>query len=167
MEITIISTVMIMVAYFLLLYAGVGFIQKKKFFSSAPQEILEAIPAEKERFKGAHVIGWMLFIAAIGIFVGALVLGIYDGVANHFTFGELFLRLMIMVYGMELFDIFFFDWVLLSHSNFYPHFYPEVKDIVGPQLFGFNKKAHLMHFIVYIPVCAAVSFLVAKILSVS
>lgn len=41
---------------------------------------------------------------------------------------------------MEAYDILFFDWVLLCHSNFFPHFYPEVKGIVGPQLFGYNKK---------------------------
>lgn len=46
-----------MAAYFLILYAGVGFIQDKRFFSSAPKENLEAIPDKKERFPGAHVIG--------------------------------------------------------------------------------------------------------------
>ena len=40
---------------------------------------------------------------------------------------------------MEVYDILFFDWVLLCHSNFFPYFYPEVKGIVGPQLFGYNK----------------------------
>ena len=25
----------------------------------------------------------------------------------------------------------FFDWVLLCHSGFFPHFYPELKGIVG------------------------------------
>ena len=47
-----------MAAYFLILYAGVGFIQDKRFFSSAPKENLEAIPDKKERFPGAHVIGY-------------------------------------------------------------------------------------------------------------
>lgn len=41
---------------------------------------------------------------------------------------------------MEAYDILFFDWVLLCHSNFFPHFYPEVKGIAAPQLFGYNKK---------------------------
>lgn len=45
-----IITIMIMVAYFLLLYGGVGFIQDKRFFSSAHKEILAVIPERKERF---------------------------------------------------------------------------------------------------------------------
>ncbi len=38
MGITMVATLMIMVAYFLVLYGGVGFIQDKRFFSSAPKE---------------------------------------------------------------------------------------------------------------------------------
>ncbi len=37
-----------------------------------------------------------------------------------------------MLCCMELYDILFFDWFLLCHSNFFPHFYPELKGIVGP-----------------------------------
>lgn len=57
MIITIMSTIMITVGYFLLLYGAVGFIQDKRFFSSAPKENLAAIPERKERFRGAHMIG--------------------------------------------------------------------------------------------------------------
>ena len=56
------------------------------------------------------------------------------------------------------YDILFFDWVLLCHSNFFPRFYPEVKGIVGPHLFGYNKKAHLVHFLLYIPLSAALAW---------
>ena len=49
-----------MAAYFLVLYGGVGFIQDKRFFSSAPKENLNAIPDKKERFRGAHIIGWII-----------------------------------------------------------------------------------------------------------
>ena len=45
--------------------------------------------------------------------------------------------------------------MLLCHSNFFPHFYPELKGVVGPHMFGYNKKAHILHFIIYLPACAA------------
>ena len=51
-----------------------------------------------------------------------------------------------ILYVMEAYDILFFDWVLLCHSNFFPHFYPEVKGIAAPQLFGYNKKRILRTF---------------------
>lgn len=159
MLITIIATLMFMLAYFLVLYGGVGFIQDKKFFSSAPKAILDVVPEKKERFKGAHIIGWIIAIFALSLFIGAVVLGVWDGVKNDFGFPAFFVRFLVMLYGMEIYDILFFDWVLLSHSNFFPHFYPEVKDVVGPHLFGYNKKTHIMHFIIYIPICAVAAWI--------
>ena len=49
MKITLLASFLVMAAYFLLLYAGVGLIQEKKFFSSAPHEVFAAVPDEKER----------------------------------------------------------------------------------------------------------------------
>lgn len=90
MVITIAATIMIMVAYFLILYGGVGFIQDKRFFSSAPKENLDAIPDKKERFRGAHIIGWIIEIIAILIFIGTVILGAWDGIRNDFGFGRFF-----------------------------------------------------------------------------
>ena len=87
------------------------------------------------------------------LFIGAIALVIWDGVRKGFGFLKFFLRFLTMLYVMEIYDIVFFDWVLLCHSNFFPHFYPEVKNVVGPHMFGYNKKSHIIHFIVYIPVC--------------
>ena len=158
MAITLLSALIIMAAYFLILYAGVAFIQDKRFFSSAPKENLDAIPDKKERFRGAHVIGWIIGILAILMFAGAFVLAAWDGVKNGFGFGRFFARFIAILYIMELYDIAFFDWVLLCHSNFFPYFYPEVKGIAAPQLFGYNKKAHFMHFLLYIPLSAALAW---------
>ena len=159
MVITIVATVMIWVAYFLILYGGVGFIQDKRFFSSAPKENLEAIPDSKERSRGAHAIGWIIEVIALLMFIGAVVLGVWDGVKNDYGFLNFFARFLIMLYCMEIYDICFFDWVLLCHSNFFPHFYPELKGVVGPHMFGYNKKTHILHFIIYIPICAVVAWI--------
>ena len=158
MAITILLTLQLMAAYFLILYAGVGFIQDKRFFSSAPKENLEAIPDKKERFPGAHVIGWIIGIIAISMFLGAFVLGAWDGIKKDCDFLRCFARVLAMLYVMEIYDILFFDWFLLCHSNFFPHFYPELKGVVGPQQFGYNKKTHIMHFILYIPACAVLAW---------
>ncbi len=156
---TLIAIGMLMVAYFLLLYAGVAWIQDKKFFSSAPKENLAAIPERKERFHGAHLIGWLIAGIAISLFAGAFVFGAWDGVRNGFGFPEFFGRFLAMLYGMEIYDILFFDWFLLCRSNFFPHFYPELKGVVGPHQFGYNKKQHGVHFVMYIPLSALLAWL--------
>ena len=86
MMITIVATIMIMAAYFLLLYAEVGFIQKKRFASTAHKDILAVIPEEKERFNGAHIIGWCIVAIALLLFTGAITLGVLDGVRKDFGF---------------------------------------------------------------------------------
>ncbi len=69
-------------------------------------------------------------VIAVLLFAGAAVLSILDGIRNGFSF-----------------------W------NFFPHFYPEVDGIMGPYLFGYNKKTHIMHFIIYIPICAVIGWI--------
>ena len=96
MVITIVATVMIWVAYFLILYGVVGFIQDKRFFSSAPKENLEVIPDSKERFRGAHAIGWVIEVIALLMFIGAVVLGVWDGVKNDYGFLNFFARFFIV-----------------------------------------------------------------------
>ena len=73
MAITAVSILIIMAAYFLL-YGAVGFIQDKRFFSSAPMENPDAIPDTKEeRFRGAHIAGWCIVILALVMFAGTLI----------------------------------------------------------------------------------------------
>ena len=159
MKITVLTALMVFMAYFLVLYGGVGFIQDKRFFSSAPKENLEAIPDKKERFPGAHILGWVIVGAAVLLFLSAAALSVWDGVRSGFDFLRFFARFLVTLYAMEVYDIVFFDWVLLCHSNFFPHFYPELKGVVGPHMFGYNKKAHIRHFLIYIPACAAAAWL--------
>lgn len=110
MKITLLASFLVMAAYFLLLYAGVGLIQEKKFFASAPKEVFDAVPERKaERFRGAHILGWCLGILAMLLFLDAAVLAAWDGVRNGFTFGAFFTRYLVILYVMEAYDILFFD----------------------------------------------------------
>ena len=158
MLLTIFLAIVFCASITLMLISAVACVQDIKFFSSAPKEIVEAVPQRKERFPGAHVIGWMIIVIAFLTFLGAFLLGAWDGIMNHFGFTGFFVRFLVMLYGMEVFDIIFFDWVLLCLSGFFPHYYPEVKDIVGPHLFGYNWKTHLLHFIIYIPAAAVIAW---------
>ncbi len=95
MKITILATLLVFLAYFLLLYGAVGFIQDKRFFASASQENLAAIPDHKERFRGAHALGWVIEGLAVLLFLGAAVLAVWDGVRNQFGFGAFFARFFV------------------------------------------------------------------------
>lgn len=148
-----------MAGLLLLLWGAVGFVQDKRFFTSAPKEIQEAVLPKPERFKGQHILGWAMLILALAMMVGAVILGAWDGISNGFSFGQIFVRNLIMLWGMKVFDIVVFDWYLLCHSNFFPHYFPEVKSIVGPHLFGYNWKTHLKEMLAYFLVSLLVAFI--------
>lgn len=93
-------------------------------FSSAHKDILAVIPDKKERFRGTHIIGWIMGIIALLLFAGALVLGVWNGVKNDFGFLQFFVRFIAVLYIMEIYDILFFDWYLLCRSNFFRIFTP-------------------------------------------
>ena len=38
---------------------------------------------------------------------------------------------------------------------------PELKGVVGPHMFGYNKRTHIRHFVIYIPASAVVAWLCA------
>ena len=148
-----------MAGLFLMLLAGVAFIQDKKYFTSAPKDVQESILPREERFRGQHAIGWVLMIISVLMMAGALVYAGFEGIQHEFTYGQFFLRYAIIVLLLKAFDILFFDWFLLCHSNFYPHFFPECKDYVGPHQFGFNKKSHVVQIIGFVALSMALAWI--------
>ena len=148
MLLTLLLSMVMMAGLFMIILSAVALIQDKKVFTSAPKDIQEAILPREERFKGARTLGYVIMILAMFSLGLAVLIGAIDGIRNDYTFLQYLIRFLILVWVYKLFDIFFIDWVLLCHSNFYPHFFPEVKDIVGPHQFGFNKKSHIIQILV-------------------
>lgn len=148
----------------LMLYSGVALIQNKKLFGSAPKDIPDAIVEHDERFKGAHLIGWILLILAAALITFSIVYGAWDGIRNNFTLWEFFIRFLVMFESYKLFDMIFIDWFLLTKSNFYQHYYPETKGCESYDNYGFNLKSQLLKLIIIFPVTAfALAFVVSLI----
>ena len=59
---------------------------------------------------------------------------------------------------MEAYDILFFRLGAAVPFELLSSFDLEVQGIAAPQLFGYNKKAHLTHFLLYIPLSAALAW---------
>ena len=157
MCVTIVLSGCMMLGLFLLLLGGVGYVQDKKFFSSAPREVLNVVPETKaRRFTGQHILGWIIISLAVVLMIAAVIVEGFYGVKNKVTFLQQFIRFMLMFFCLKAFDIGFFDWFLLCNAclNFFPHFYPETKPVLNRQLFGYNWKTHLLHIICIIPVSA-------------
>lgn len=149
MTLTILLSVISAASLFLMIYAVAALIQDKRFFTSAPHDIQKAILNHSERFPGAHITGYILLGTAVILMTGSYVFAAYDGIKNDFTFTQFFIRYMVMLYSLKIFDIVFLDWYLLTKSHFYQHYYPETEECDGYHQFGFNRKSQTARLVVY------------------
>ncbi len=159
MLLTLILTLIFILAVCLLLYAAVALIQDRRFFTTAPKDIQAAAVDHPERFPGAHAMGWLLAILSLVLMVGAFVHGGWNGVLSGFTFWQLFLRFAVMLYLWKAFDVVCLDWLLLTKSHFFQRYYPETEGCAGYRSFGFNRKEQLIRLAVFPFVAALMAFL--------
>lgn len=75
MLITLLLSVMMMVGLFLMLLSGVGFLQDKKFFSSAPKEVRDVVP-ETKPVLGRYQFGynWKTHLLHVIVFIPSVAL---------------------------------------------------------------------------------------------
>ena len=153
MKLTLVLSLILMLALFLMLFAAVALIQSKKLFGTAPKDIQEAITEHEERIPKVRQLGWKLCIIAALAFPGAFLYGALDGIENNYSFWMFFFRFLTMLYLLKAFDIIFLDWLLLTKSHFFQHYYPETEGCAGYHQFGFNRRQQIRD-IVLLPFAA-------------
>lgn len=146
---TLILSLVLMAAFCLMLFAAVALVQDRRLFKTAPKDVQAAILDHKEPFHGARVIGWILLIIAVLTFPAAFLYGAGDGIQNSFTFWQFAIRFWAMLYLLKAFDMICFDWLLLTKSHFFQHFYPETEGCAGYRKFGFNLKEQTIKLIIF------------------
>lgn len=158
MALTLLLTLLCIAGVFLMLFAAVAFIQDRRFFGTAPRDVQEKIQDHEERFPGMHILGYVLCVAAIAMIAGSVIIAVWNGIQRGFGFLQFFIRFMIMLEGYKIWDMLFLDSYLLTKSNFYQHYYPEVEGCESMKKFGFNFKEQLLKLLVIFP---AVSLAIA------
>ena len=98
------------------------------------------------------------FVGVIAVFIWAIV----DTVKTDMSFFGAFIRFFIITEGYKLFDIIFFDYLMLTKLKLPAKIYPETAGAKGYDNFGFNTKSQMNKLIIF---CVA-SILLAFILTV-
>lgn len=143
----------------LMLYSAVALVQDKRLFGCAPKDAQELLQPKPERFKGQHLLGWALLILSMLILAAVLVLAIWDGVRNNFGFWPFFARFLTILYVYKAFDMICFDWLLMTRSHFFQHYYPEVDVCESYHKYGYNLKSQIIRIIVYPFICALIAWI--------
>ena len=115
---------------------------------------LESLPMSFKR-----VVGWIILIVFCILFLGLFIYGGADGIKNGYSFLQFFLRFFIIGALIKVFDIFCLDYILLTKTQFFQHYFPETKDCIGWKQFGYNRKQQIRQCIT-IPVCSFIAALI-------
>ena len=150
MLLTVLLALAMIAGMVLLLFSAIALIQNRRFFTTAPKDIQEAVLDHPERFPGAHALGYTLAVFGMALIAGAFVYGAYDG----FTFWKFFLWFLAILYLWKAFDMVCFDWLLLTKSHFFQHYYPETEGCAGYSQPDFNRKEQLIRIAAF-PLVAA------------
>jgi hypothetical protein len=119
---------------------------------------LESLPMSFKR-----VVGWIILIGFCNLFLGLFIYGGVDGLRNGYTFWQFFLRFFIIGASVKAFDIVCLDYILLTKTQFFQHYFPETKGCAGWKQFGFNRKQQIRQCII-IPVCCIIGALIFSLL---
>lgn len=143
----------------LMLYSAVVLVQDKRLFGSAPKDAQELLQPKPERFKGQHLLGWMLLILSLLMLVAAAALAVWNGVRNNFGFWQFFARFLIILYAYKAYDMICFDFLLMTRTRFFQRYYPEVDVCEAYHKYGFNLKSQIFRIIAYPFICALAAWL--------
>ena len=158
MLLTIFLAMVFCMAITVLLIAAVAFVQKERFFSSAPKEALAVLkPREKELFYGARIIGWTLMGFAALVGMGVMVIAVWDGFRSGFGFWQFFARFVLILTIYKVYDMVCFDYFLLMKFHFFQYYYPETQSALAGRKYGFNIKSQLLKLLVIFPAVSAIA----------
>ena len=151
MSTTIFLTIILWVLFFLMELFAAWFYPHPFIIDYFPPDVREKAKDHKPPFKYAPIIGWILCILTIIGFIVVFIYGGKDGIRNDFSFADFLIRFLIMGYGLKAFDIFFFDYFILTKTRFFQHFYPETAGCEGWKQFGYNRKEQTKQLIIMLP----------------
>lgn len=115
---------------------------------------LENLPLTPKRVVGGIILV-ILILAWGGIF---LIAGI-DGKAHGFGYWDYAIRFLVIGMAVKAFDIGCLDFILLTKTKFFQHYFPETEGCEGWQQFGYNRKQQTRQCII-IPICCLLCALV-------
>jgi len=159
MLVSIVLMMILMLLFFLMELVAAKFYPHPFIIDYFPEDVREKAKDHKPPFKNAPIIGWILLILIFLGFVGCFVYAGIEGGRRHYGYLSYLVRFLIMGYGLKAFDIFFFDYFILTKTRFFQHFYPETDGCEGWKKFGYNRKEQIIQLIIFLPVMAIVALI--------
>ena len=159
MTITIILTITGCILLFLMILDATLTLPSSSLIKYFPEDVqkklksrLENLPLTPKRIAGCIILV-LLGLAWLALFF----VGGFLGRADRFTFINHLIRFLIIGFGIKLFDIVCLDFILLTKTKFFQHFFPETKDCKGWHQFGYNRKQQIKQCVSIFIFCIAMT----------
>jgi len=110
-----------------------------------------------------RVVGWIILVAFCILYVGIFVYGVIDGLNNGYNFLQFFIRFFLIGGIVKVFDIVCLDYVLLTKTHFFQHYFPETKGCIGWKKFGYNRKQQTSQCVAIVVLSLIVAFICAML----
>ena len=115
---------------------------------------LENLPMSFKR-----IVGWIILVAFCFLYIGIFVYGAIDGINNGYNFLQFFIRFFLIGGIVKVFDIVCLDYVLLTKTHFFQHYFPETEGCAGWKDFGYNRKQQTRQCVAIVIMSLVVSFI--------
>ena len=156
------------VLLFLMILAATVFMPYRGLVKNFPEDVQERLIPRLDEIdkkpKAPRIIGSVIVILLCIAFMAVFVIGFVDGKNNGFSFGQQFIRSLMIAFGVKAFDIIGLDFILLTKTHFFQHFFPETEGCAGWKQFGYNRMQHLKQIICMIVLCGVFSFITSAII---
>lgn len=130
----------------------------------ALDDIKEMMKKMPDRTPWVNILGVSIMIAGFLGVVVVLIWAIVDTVKFKLSFMEAFIRFFIITEGYKLFDIIFFDYLMLTKFKIPSKIYPETAGAKGYNNFGFNAKSQVMKLVVFCGISLILAFVLTVII---
>lgn len=130
----------------------------------APDDIKVMMSTLPDKPIWVNIIGGLIMILGLLAIAGVLVWAIVDTVKFHLTFQQAFLRFLILFEGYKLFDIIFFDYLMLTKLKLPTKVYPETAGAKGYDDFGLNAKSQIAKVIIFFFLSLILAYLLTVLL---
>ncbi|MBQ7371822.1 MAG: hypothetical protein IJW67_08075 [Blautia sp.] len=112
------------------------------------QPRLEKLDLQPMSFR--RILGWVILIFFCVAYIALFVIGGVEGLRKGYSFRQLFLRFLIIGGLIKAFDIGALDYVLLTKTHFFQHYFPETEGCDGWKDFGYNRKQQIRQIVMTI-----------------
>ena len=161
MGLTFLLTIIMMVLLWLMIWSATVTLPYKGLIKNFPKDVQERLEPRLNNLpmSGKRIAGWAALLIILAMMIGVFIWGGLDGIKRSYGFGQLFLRFLIIGFGVKAFDIIGLDYFLLTKTHFFQHYFPETEGCAGWQDFGYNRKQQLGQIIMIPLACALTAWI--------